>query len=282
MRRYTLIVIPILVFFWWLVMAHGERANAKEGDSIGQVPILLYHRFGPPVDSMTVTPTVFESDLKYLNEHGYTVIPLKELVYYLLKEGPPPKNRSVIITADDGHRSVYSTMFPILKRYRVPVTLFLYPSAISNASYAMTWEELREMKGAGLFDFQSHTYWHPNFKKEKKRLEPEEYEKFVEMQLKKSREKIEKELNVRVTMLAWPFGIYDDELIKKALEAGYVAAFTMERHHASLSDNTMALPRYLMVNTDHPAINLERILVRGSARGAHKDPADSRSVQEVR
>jgi len=42
--------------------------------------------------------------------------------------------------------------------------LFLYSSALSNASYDMTWNELREMKEAGLFDVQSHIFWHPNFK----------------------------------------------------------------------------------------------------------------------
>ena len=248
-------------------MAYGETVNKKVGGPMVQVPILLYHRFGPAANGMTVTTGVFESHLKYLNDHDYPVIPLGNLVDYLLKGGPPPGNRSVIITVDDGHRSVYLTMFPIVKRYRVPVTLFLYPSAISNASYAMTWDELREMKETGLFDFQSHTYWHPDFRKEKKRLKSEGYERLVEMQLKKSKEKLEKELNVKVTMLAWPFGIYDDELIKKAVEAGYVAAFTMERHHASLSDNIMILPRYLMVNTDRPEIGLERILPRGLEQG---------------
>ncbi len=158
-------------------MAYGEIVNAKVGGPMGQAPIFLYHRFGPAINGMTVTTGVFESHLKYLNDHGYPVIPLRNLVDYLLKGGPPPANRSVIITVDDGHRSVYSTMFPIVKRYHVPVTLFLYPSAISNASYAMTWEELREMKETGLFDFQSHTYWHPDFRKEKKRLKSEEYEK---------------------------------------------------------------------------------------------------------
>jgi peptidoglycan/xylan/chitin deacetylase (PgdA/CDA1 family) len=139
-------------------------------------------------------------------------------------------------------------MLPLVRKYHIPVTLFIYPSAISNAPYAMTWGQLREMKETGLFDFQSHTYWHPNFKKDKKRLKSAEYESFVGMQLKKSREKLEKELNVRVNMLAWPFGIYDDDLIQKAIETGYVATFTMERHPASNFDNVMALPRYLMTN----------------------------------
>ena len=213
------------------------------------VPILLYHRFGPvAADNMTVTTTVFEAQLKYLMDNGYKAIPLRELVdYYLVKKGVPHP-RSVVITVDDGHISVYRDMFPLIRQHHLPVTLFIYPSAISNAPYAMTWEQLREMKETGFFDFQSHTFWHPNFKKEKNRLKPTEYENFVSMQLNKAKEKLEKELNVRVDMLAWPFGIYDDDLIHKAKEAGYVATFTMERHAASTLDRALALPRYLMTN----------------------------------
>jgi len=216
-----------------------------------QVPILLYHRFGPvAADSMTVTTTVFESHLKYLRDNGYQVIPLRELVDYCLgKRGTPPPH-SVVITVDDGHISVYREMFPLVRLYRCPVTLFIYPSAISNAPYAMTWGQLRELKETGMFDLQSHTFWHPNFKKDKKRLTPAEYESLVDMQLRKSKEKLEKEMSVRVDMLAWPFGIYDDHLIDRAKVAGYVATYTMERHPVSTFDNVMALPRYLMTNGD--------------------------------
>jgi len=173
-----------------------------------QVPILLYHRFGPvAADSMTVTTALFESHLKYLRDNGYRVIPLRELVDYYLgkREAPPP--RSVVITADDGHISVYQEMLPLARRYQSPATLFIYPSAISNAPYAMTWGQLRELKETGIFDLQSHTFWHPNFKKDKKRLSPTEYENLVSMQLRKSKERLEKELSVSVNMLAWPFGI---------------------------------------------------------------------------
>ena len=51
-------------------------------------------------------------------------------------------------------------------------------------------------------------------------------------------------------MLAWPFGIYDDYLLKKAAEAGYIATFTIERRHAATSENVMKLPRYLLINAD--------------------------------
>ncbi len=246
------ILFSILVFLFFLTFSpstRGEIRNRDENIQGIRVPILLYHRFGPVVsDSMTVTTNAFESDLKYLIANGYKVIPLRELVDYYLGKRSGPHPNSVVITADDGHKSVYTDMFPLVKKYHIPVTLFIYPSAISNASYATTWRQLKEMRETGFFDFQSHTYWHPNFKKDKKRLSLAEYGSSVDMQLRKSRERLEKELNVRVNMLAWPFGIYDDDLIQKARETGYVATFTMERHPASNFDNVMALPRYLMTN----------------------------------
>jgi len=244
--------------------AEGDVREGKEEPLRVQVPILLYHRFGPVVaDNMTVTTPVFESHLRYLKENGYTVIPLRQLVDHFLRKGPPPPPRSVVIVADDGHKTVYSDMFPLVRQYRVPVTLFIYPSAISNASYAMTWDQLRELKKSGLFDFQSHSYWHPNFRKDKKRLNAAEYERSVDMQLKKSRVKLEKELGVNVDMLAWPFGISDEDLIGRARADGYSAAFTIERHNASALDNIMALPRYIVVNADRGKVF--EMLVRGNA-----------------
>lgn len=243
----SLFIMLIFVFS----IAEGKSGGTEKTPSELQIPILLYHRFGPVVaDGMTVTTPVFETHLKYLKENGYSVIPLKQLVNYILRKGPPPPSRSVVIAVDDGHKSVYTDMLPLVRKYNIPVTLFIYPSAISNASYAMTWDQLRELKKSGFFDFQSHTYWHPNFRKEKRKLSPGEYDKFVDMQLKKSMARIEKELDVKVTLLAWPFGIDDNGLFRKASAAGYVAAFSIERHHATISDNIMALPRYIVVNAD--------------------------------
>ena len=245
----TILTIFLVIVFLSLsaVPAAGEVKGTNGKSRAEAVPILLYHRFGAEVaDSMTVTTTRFESQLKYFMEQGYTVIPLRDLVDFHLGKKPSIPSRSLVMTADDGHKSVYTDMFPLLKKYHAPATLFLYPSALSNAPYAMTWEHLKEMKATGLLDMQSHTFWHPNFKKEKRNLRTDEYESLVESQLRKSKMRLEKEFNARVDMLAWPFGIYDEGLIRKATAAGYVAAFTMERRDAALSDNIMALPRYLI------------------------------------
>jgi peptidoglycan/xylan/chitin deacetylase (PgdA/CDA1 family) len=216
-----------------------------------RVPILLYHRFGPTVaDGMTITTPVFESHMKYLKDNGYKVIPLRQLVDHYLGKAPEPGAKSVVIVEDDAHKSVYSDMLPIIRKYGYPVTIFTYPSAISNAKYAMTWDQLRELKKTGLFAFQSHTYWHPNFKRERRKLKPQALETLVMTQLRKSKAKLENELGTKVDMLAWPFGIYDDYLIAKASEAGYVATFTIERRHAAATDPVTKLPRYLLVNAD--------------------------------
>jgi peptidoglycan/xylan/chitin deacetylase (PgdA/CDA1 family) len=242
------LLLPLLACL--LIVSLPAGADA-ESASEGGVPILLYHRFGPVVaDSMTVTTPVFESHLKYLYENGYTVIPLRELMGMYFGSGVPAGSRYVVLVADDAHVSVYTTALPLLKKYNAHMTLFVYPSAISNASYAMTWNQLRELKATGLFDFQSHTYWHPNFKKERERLAPAEFEKLVHMQFTKSKEKIEKELGVKVDLLAWPFGIFDPWLMTKAAQAGYTAAFTIERHAVTREDQPLALPRYLLADTD--------------------------------
>lgn len=224
----------LLLIAFLLTQSVGLARGAEPDSRDVVVPILLYHRLGPEVaDSMTVKTAVFASHLEYLQAHGYTVIPLRRLITYIAGEAPPPPAHSVVITADDGHKSVFTDMFPLVKRYHIPITLFIYPSAISNAKYAMTWQQLREMQDSGLVDIQSHTYWHPNFKKEKKRLAADAYENFVHMQLGKSKEVLEQRLGIHVDMLAWPFGIYDDELIDSARKLGYIAAFTLERRPAS-------------------------------------------------
>jgi peptidoglycan/xylan/chitin deacetylase (PgdA/CDA1 family) len=235
-----------------VVLVALSLSPAFAAENTAGVPILLYHRLGPTVaDSMTMTTATFESHLKYLKENGYTVIPLRRLVDWYLKKAPAPPPKSVVIVEDDAHKSVYTDMLPLVKKYQVPVTVFIYPSAVSNAKYAMTWDQIRDLKKTGLFDFQSHTFWHPNFKKEKKKLKPAEYDKLVTTQLKKAKDKIEKEVGTKVDLLAWPFGIYDDDLIRRATAAGYIATFTIERRHATASESILKLPRYLLIAGDN-------------------------------
>ncbi len=213
-----------------------------------KVPILAYHNFDPAKPgSMTITTARFEQQLKWLKDNGYTVIPLQDLVSYLRGSKDSIPEKSIVITVDDGKASVYKYMLPIVKKYNVPVTLFVYPSAISNASYAMTWEQLRDLQKTGLFDIQCHTYWHPNFNTERKRLSEAEYQKLVATQLEKSKQVLDAKLNTKITLIAWPYGIYNDYLEQQAQRAGYVMAFSIDGRPADKSEKSMAQPRYMIV-----------------------------------
>lgn len=250
MKRLQLLCIALLLS----LSAVSAFANTKatQPKQSFRVPILLYHRFDTRVTNyMTVSPAVFESQLAYLRTNGYRVIPLRRLVDWRLGKAPAPPAKSVVLVADDGHGSIYSRMLPLVKKYNTPVTLFIYPSAISNADYAMSWDQLRTLKKTGLFDIQSHSYWHPNFIKEKKKLSRDEYLKFVDIQLKKSKQKLEKEMGGQVDLIAWPFGgLPDQELLERARQAGYSAAFTIVRRPATAQDPAMLLPRFIVLDSD--------------------------------
>ena len=55
---------------------------------------------------------------------------------------------------------------------------------------------------------------------------------------------------VDADLLAWPFGIADEELDELAREAGYAAGFTIERRLVTTHDRIMALPRFLVTDRD--------------------------------
>lgn len=246
--------------FRWVLMVTVLIGSLWGGEAPKKIPVLCYHRFGLEVaDSMTIKTSAFTEQMEWLKTNGYTVIPLDSAMQYMQGKIKSIPAKSVVITVDDGHKSVFSDMAPIVKKYKIPITLFIYPSAISNAKYAMTWEQLRELESTKLFHVESHTYWHPNFKHEKKKLSSEEYAKFVDKQLGGAKKKLEEHMGHEIKYLAWVFGIYDDALLVDAKKAGYSAAFTIDRRHASSTDNPMALGRYMVISK-HTIKDFERMV----------------------
>jgi peptidoglycan/xylan/chitin deacetylase (PgdA/CDA1 family) len=221
--------------------------------SASQVPILVFHRLADEaLDSMTVRTATFRAQLRMLQELSCQVISLLSWVEWRLAVARgdaatlPP--HAVVLTADDGHRSQFEVMAPLLRELGWPVTLFVYPSAISNAGYAMTWPQLRELAADPLVSVQSHTYWHPNLLRERERLPPAAFHRFAADQLTRSREKLQSHLDRPVTLLAWPFGQGDDALAQQASQAGYAAAFSLGNRSASAVDSLYAVPRHLIVD----------------------------------
>ena len=234
--RYLLLVVVAAL------ACDGGATTAAWADET--IPILVYHRFAlRSTGPTTVTTTEFEQQLDWLADHQFRVVPLHSAVDAVRGTHPSSAGAAVAITVDDGHESVYTQLYPIVLRRHLPVTLFIYPSAISRASYALTWEQLDVMHRSGLVDVQSHTFWHPNFRTERKRLGDDAYQTFVYVQLTRSKRELERRLGLTVDLLAWPYGIVDAELEQAAARAGYSAAFAYAGGPAQAGDEPFAIPR---------------------------------------
>jgi peptidoglycan/xylan/chitin deacetylase (PgdA/CDA1 family) len=223
--------------------------------------VLCYHQFGEHIgNALMVSTATLEAQLRLIANGGFTAIPARRLVERRLGRGAALPDRSCVLTIDDGYKSIYTIFFPLAVKYRIPATLFIYPSAISILPFALTWEELAEMKATGLIEVQSHTYTHPNLGLEERLLSGAAFDAFARRELEVSRAVIERRLGSRCDLLAWPYGIVDPELKADARRAGYVAAFGIARHRASQNDDIMALPRY-MVTERNRGSSFERLLL---------------------
>jgi peptidoglycan/xylan/chitin deacetylase (PgdA/CDA1 family) len=233
----------------WSALAGPLRGGAAPAAPPPRVPVLAYHRFASSVkDSMTVRDTTFNGHLQVLRELGCHVAALADVVAWRRSIDRPLPLRTVALTADDAHRSQAEVMAPMLKDCGWPVTLFVYPSAVSNATYAMTWPQLAELQASGRYRIESHTYWHPHLLRERRSRSPAEFERFAMNQLVLSRKRLLERLGARPTLLAWPFGVCDDGLMALAAQAGYEASFVLDNRDVSRQDDLHALPRHLMTD----------------------------------
>lgn len=261
--RFVLALSAVMLLF-------GVPAGAKAGQAQHDVIILVYHRFADSksvrdLDSTTVTMSLFRSQLKFFTDNGYRIVPMADVLAWLAGSQDTLPSRALVLTMDDGHRSVFEIAWPMLKAESVPVTLFVYPSAISNASYAMTWGQVRELVRSTQVDIGSHTYWHPNFQTERARRTLADYVRFVHDQFRRSRESLQAATGKPVQWLAWPFGIYDAQLEAIARDEGYRYAFSIDAKPVTRRSDPMGIPRYLMTQGCGSAC-LHRMLLEAKTR----------------
>ncbi|MBA2564296.1 MAG: polysaccharide deacetylase family protein, partial [Gemmatimonadetes bacterium] len=144
----------------------GEDAGAPD-----EIPVFTFH---------AVEPAWLARRLEHLAVNGYRTLTADELEG-VLRARRPAAPRSVVLTFDDGHRSLYDIAFPLLREHGMRAVCFLVPGWIpgpeTNAPGASgrraeaeppafpayplcSWAEIREMHASGHVDFQSHSLHH--------------------------------------------------------------------------------------------------------------------------
>jgi len=229
-----------------------KNRGGLSGDGFQTIPILTYHRFAENCDSPLCMPAkTFEGQMRYLAENGYHVITADDLVAFLeYRQGLPKK--SVLITMDDGYRSVYSTAYPILKKYGFKATLFIYTSFVGVSKMAITWEQLKEMQTDG-FTIGSHTIYHSDLTSPKAGESEQEHIARLKEELNGSKKIIDRKLGQNTYFLAYPFGYYDQRSIQMAKEAGYKLAMSVKRGGNPFYANPFTLRRDQILEKDLPS-----------------------------
>lgn len=182
-------------------------------------PILTYHRVHPAAaaDTPTLTPQQFDRQMTRLAQR-WRPIPLATLITWLEGQGPLPR-RAVAVTFDDGEESLAAHAGPILRRHRIPATVFMIADNIGRPGF-LTEEQLRRLRGEGM-TIGSHTLRHaylPSLPADQARHE-----------LAESKRRLEQRSGGPVEFLSYPGGGYTPDVAQAARETGYRAACTTNR-----------------------------------------------------
>src|ERR1700686_3663869 len=224
-------------------------------DQNAQVVILGYHRFVNNVrrPDTEITPQAFEAQMQELKNKGIAVIPMQDFLAWRRGEKAIPA-KSAIITFDDGWKSQHEVAWPILKKFNYPVTLFIYTEGIKPGHFSggesMSWDQLAEMRDAGV-DIQGHTATHSDLRKPydkvaKKKLNPQEYEEWLQKEIVGSKQMIEQKLGVKVNCFAVPYGFHNDHIRDIVIKAGYEGLFTVYGQPITMHTPLNSVGRYLM------------------------------------
>lgn len=243
-------------------------------------PMLCYHRVVPkPASIYDLTPAMLEKQIQYLLVAGYQ--PITALQYVQLQKYPrffPDK--PVVLTFDDGTKSHFQYVFPLLQKYKIKATFFVYPgNIVSKSKLQLTWAELKKMARAGM-DIQSHTFSHPFLTKTQFKPDDPRYLTWLDRELKESKRVLEEHLKIKVDLLAYSYGWYNNIVEAKAIEAGYQGMFTVNWGVNRIDENPLRLKRRA-VSSHLSQLELERYLTSKPLDLKIISPADASIVTRI-
>lgn len=234
------------------------------------VPVLTYHHLLRDEEnklfrhtSTTTSDTAFIAQMRYLKQAGYQVISIAQLERYLNNQINLP-GKAVVLTFDDGLKSVYRYAYPVLKNLDFQATAFVISSRIKrhpqpwdpNSLQFMSVGELEKIQD--VFDIQTHTHFlHRVVAKHQPILLVLSYHNIL-YDFERSRRALA-QFNPDVLYLAYPFGGYNQTAIDAARDAGLKLAFTTVQGKVKPGDNPYTLKRLYILRMDPIALMAERL-----------------------
>jgi peptidoglycan/xylan/chitin deacetylase (PgdA/CDA1 family) len=191
------------------------------------VPVLCYHNLDVQSKGrMVLAVKAFEEQMRYLKREGYRVINLGEFLEFASQRRQLPR-KTVVLTFDDGYRSFRQHAYPILKELGFTATLFVYTDYVGAGRNALTWQELRELQAEGL-EVHAHSKTHGDLRRSPGEADAA-YARRLQAELEQPLALFTRHLGRTSQVVAYPYGKWDDEVVRKAKEYGYIAGFSVRR-----------------------------------------------------
>lgn len=239
-----------------------------------RVPVLMYHRLGEAHNAWErkycVSPQRFADHMRTLARAGWSAVSVGHFFAWLDGERDLPE-QSFLLTFDDGFLGVYEHAAPVLSALDWPATVFLVSQLIgqrdtwcvthnpSGATYPlMDTSHIRELRQRG-FSFHSHTRSHADL--------PTLDDQQLHDELAGARAELETLLGEEVPYLAYPYGRYDERVLRATRAAGHRAAFSVQPGFNRRDIDRFRLRRLDVFGTDSAAV-LARKITLGSNDGS--------------
>ncbi len=199
------------------------------------VPVLMYHSInnGSEGSRLIVDPATFKKQMKFLKEHNFNCISLDEYVDNI-KNRKKQKRKSVVITFDDGNMDNYVQVFPVLKEFNMPATMFIVTDWVGKENM-LDWPQIEELEKSDLIEIGSHSITHGMLTRMPK----------AEMlrEISQSKQILENALNAPIEFFCYPTGAHS-EFIKEITQlSGYKAACATSLDKRTALDDLFAIRR---------------------------------------
>ncbi|NDO81387.1 hypothetical protein CJP72_11610 [Citrobacter sp. NCU1] len=248
----------------WYQVRIGNRLayiSALDAQEDHGLPVLTYHHILRDEEntrfrhtSTTTSVRAFSNQMTWLRDMGYTTLTMYQLEGYVRNKMNLPA-RAVVITFDDGLKSVSRYAYPVLKQYGFKATAFIISSRIKGhpqkwdpkSLQFMSISELQEIRNT--FDFQSHTHFLHRVDGYRRPILLSRNYHNVLMDFARSRRALT-QFNPHVLYLSYPFGGYNATALKAANDAGFHMAVTTVKGKVKPGDNPFLLKRLYILRTD--------------------------------
>lgn len=219
--------------------AGSPNTDAPEVSEYKEVVCFIYHRFGDSrFPSTNISLKDFEAHLAYLKKNNYKVVTFSEAIRYLNSNQPTQK--TAVLTIDDGYKSFFTNGLPLLKKYKMPATLFINTETVGGGDY-MDWKELK-LAAESAIEIGNHTHSHAYFLNEPEATRYTSFEKEIAL----SQKLINEHLNLSPTVFAYPYGEFDARMKAIVQQAGFVGAAAQNSGVIYNGSDIFQCPRFPM------------------------------------